>query len=355
MTLAWTTARGAIADTVAAMCDKLLATWELRAREAAPRLFALRRSTVIEPVRSVLAAAGPALVDDAPTIPDAVEDHASQRVQVGITADVVAREYACMRAVLIDAMFTLTRSTVAREAVRAVDRVLDAWTAAAIAACLREVEAARERLVAILAHDLRSPLSCIAMVSEMLAGSAPDERAANLHAVAAGAASRMERMVTEMLELARRQSSQELPFSPTSDDLGAICRNVVAEVALANPGRSVELLASGDLRGRFDRDRVAQAITNLVRNAIEHGIGSVHVRAAEAPDQRSLVLDVMNTRAANASGPLPALTRRADGRLGFGLYIVHKIAAAHGATCSHETTSAHTTYTIRWPRAVTQP
>ena len=36
--------------------------------------------------------------------------------------------------------------------------------------------------------------------------------------------------------------------------------------------------------------------------------------------------------------------------LGFGLYIVHKIAAAHGATCSQDTTGGEATYTIRWPR-----
>lgn len=97
---------------------------------------------------------------------------------------------------------------------------------------------------------------------------------------------------------------------------------------------------------------MAQAVSNLVRNAIEHGIGMVHIAASEDTELRSLVLDVTNMRAANASGALRALARRADGRFGLGLYIVHKIAAAHGATCTHESTGVKTTYTIRWPRVV---
>jgi signal transduction histidine kinase len=187
------------------------------------------------------------------------------------------------------------------------------------------------------------------MASEMLADThAADPRAARLHGQIIAAAARMERMVSDMLDLARRQSAQELPVTLKADDLGAICRTVVDELVIANPGRPIDLSVAGDLRGHFDRDRVAQALSNLVRNAIEHGIGLVHVRAAEDAERGSLVVDVTNMRAASASGAW--LPQRADRRVGFGLYIVHKIAAAHGATCTHETTSVKTIYTIRWPR-----
>ncbi len=335
------------------MCDPLVTSWERQARREQPALAALPRGALLEPVRALFARAAAALAEDSPPIPDAVAAHARERTIAGVGADVVACEYACMRAVLVDALFAVAPAALARDAMLALEGIVRAWSSAAIAACLREVEQARERLVAILAHDLRTPLACIAMASEMLAGSLPrDARPVGLHAQIVAAGERMERMVSDMLELARQQNAQELPVAPKPDDLGAICSAAVAELAVANPGRPIDLSASGDLRGHFDRDRVTQAIANLVRNAIEHGIGGVHVRAGEEPDRRALVLHVTNMRSASASGPLPALTRRPDGRLGLGLYIVHKIAAAHGATCTHESTSVETTYTIRWPRRI---
>ncbi len=334
------------------MCETLVATWERDVRRQLPALSALPRPALVDAIRPLFVRAAAALADDVPRVPDEVATHAGRRAGAGIAADVVAREYACMRRVLFDALLAVAPAELAREAVLALERVVDTWARAAIAACRREIELARERLVAILAHDLRTPLACIAMAAEMLADSHPrDPHAASLQAQIVAAAERMERMVSDMLDLARQQNTQELPMAPRPDDLGAICRSVIGELSVANPGRPIELSASGDLRGDFDRDRVAQALANLVRNAIEHGIGLVHVRVGEDTDRRALVLDVTNMRAASASGPLPALTRRADGRLGLGLYIVHKIAAAHGATCTHETTSVKTTYTIRWPRA----
>ncbi|MGE5181544.1 MAG: sensor histidine kinase [Acidobacteriota bacterium] len=335
------------------MCETLVARWEGEARRLLPALSALPRPALVETVRPLFLRAAAALADDAPRVPDEVAAHAARRTRAGIAAEIVAREYACMRDVLLDALLALAPPELVRDAVHALERVLEPWASFAIAACLREVELARERLVAILAHDLRTPLACIAMASEMLADSqARDPHAAGLQAQIIAATERMERMVSDMLDLARQQNAQELPVAPRPDDLGAICRSIVGELTIANPGRPIELSTSGDLRGLFDRDRVAQVLANLVRNAIEHGIGLVHVRVGEDADRSSLVLDVTNMRAASASGPLPALTRRSDGRLGLGLYIVHKIAAAHGATCTHDTTGVKTTYTITWPRAV---
>jgi len=330
------------------MCGTLVSLWEHQVRHELPELAVLPRPALVEPIRAVMARAAAALAEDVRGVPDVVAEHAQQRTHAGLGAAVVAGEYAWLRGVMIDAVFAVAPADAAHDSVVALQRVIDPWAAAAIATCLREVEATRERLVTILAHDLRTPLACIAMASELLTHD--NQREAHLHAQITAAAERMERMVSDMLDLARRGNAQELPVAPKPDDLGAICRSVVDEIAVANPHRAIEVSASGDLRGQFDRDRVAQALSNLVRNAIEHGIGVVHVRAVEERDRQSLVLDVTNMRAANASGALPVYTQRADGRLGFGLYIVHKIAAAHGATCTHETTSVKTTYTIRWPR-----
>jgi len=270
------------------------------------------------------------------------------RVQPPRSVDVVAADYGWVRHALRDELFALAPPAALHDALVALDCAVDRWTAHAIAACLRDLDESRERLVAILAHDLRTPLSCIAMGTELLlARHRSDPYADALHVQILAAADRMNRMVSDVLELARARLGHELPIAPRRDDLGDICRSAVDELALANPARKIVLDTRGDLTGMFDRDRVVQAVGNLVRNAIEHGVGAIRVCAVQ--DDDGLVVDVTNCRAAQASGPLP-LVERSVARLGFGLYIVHKIAAAHGATCANETTSSETTYSIRWPR-----
>lgn len=348
MTTTWDTTRLSIAEALRGMRDGLVASWEQQVARQLPPLAVLPRPALVDPVRELFACATAALAADRPDVPEAVAIHSRARTTAGLGIDVVAREYACMNGVLRDALFAVVPLAAARDAVTALDTMLDDWESAAMATSLRELELSRERLIAILAHDLRTPLACVTMAAEMLTD---DERLEGLQGQILGAADRMQRMVSDMLELARSQLGQDLPVSPKPDDLGTICRSAIGELAIAYPERAIAFDHAGDLRGDFDRDRVVQAISNVVRNAIEHGIGTVHVRVGEAADHRALVVEVTNMRAANASGALPVVSRRADGRAGFGLYIVHKIVEAHGGACTHETTPVKTIYTLRWPRA----
>jgi signal transduction histidine kinase len=140
--------------------------------------------------------------------------------------------------------------------------------------------------------------------------------------------------------------------------MGEICRSAVEEISAAHPQRSIELSLRGDLRGTFDRERVLQAIGNLLGNALQHGEDPIRVAAWES-DQR----DGLFTRVANRGAPIPtAILPRlfepfveAGGEnrrgLGLGLYIVAQIARAHGATCKVSSTDEETAVTVHWPRS----
>jgi signal transduction histidine kinase len=123
----------------------------------------------------------------------------------------------------------------------------------------------------------------------------------------------------------------------------------------------VQVETGGDLWGAWDADRLTQALTNLVGNAIQHGAPGTPVRVAARglPDEVTLSVH-------NAGPPIPedrqaAIFRegeRVGGRAsadrrhqGLGLYIVERIVAAHGGSVSVRSSAAEgTTFTISLPR-----
>ena len=134
----------------------------------------------------------------------------------------------------------------------------------------------------------------------------------------------------------------------------------VAEHEGRRPAESLRLVGSGDLRGDWDADRLAQVLSNLVRNAIEHGPtdAPIDVVATGRDDQVSLTVH-------NGGVPIPPeviesifepMVRHTHGAharhgLGLGLYIARQIALAHGGSLEvTSTATAGTTFELRLPR-----
>ena len=139
---------------------------------------------------------------------------------------------------------------------------------------------------------------------------------------------------------------------------------VVQEHQTAFPERRIEVLRDGDLTGDWDADRLAQAASNLIGNALQHG-------DADAPIQVRLdgaAEDFVTLTVSNAGGIsrdlLPHLfdpfrgaerqTGRGEGRaegLGLGLFIVQQIVSAHrGRVDVDAARDTHTVFRVRVPR-----
>ena len=218
----------------------------------------------------------------------------------------------------------------------------------------KRMEQARDRFVAILGHDLRNPLSAIVVAAQHLAKSAdlPERHRKTVTRVSHSAA-RMSRMIEDLIDFARRLGG-ELPLQRSPIDFGDLCRRIVDEVQQAHPGTTINLVTDGDLRGEWDAGRLAQAVSNLVTNAVLHGSAPFHVRAAGDGD--AVVLEVTNHGEAIARAALPDIfepfshTTGSDG-LGLGLFIVSDIVAAHGGTIEVESSAeTGTVFRSRWPR-----
>ena len=282
-----------------------------------------------------------------------VEGPALERLGYGIGLETLTRETSQLRLVMLR---ELLRDPATPELCASLGRLhegMDRGIGEAVRRYAERREEVRDLFISILGHDLRDPLTSIRVIARIL-GKDPALRG---HAERIEqACERMQRLVDDVLDFARGHLGGGIPALPSPTDMGALCRAAADEIAAANPQRPLRLELHGDLHGDFDRDRVIQALANLLSNAVQHSAGSIELSASETADGSAIVTAVTSHGAPIppavlahifdpfARGPTPA------GGLGLGLYIVQQIAQSHGAACEVRSTAQATTFAIRWPR-----
>jgi signal transduction histidine kinase len=149
-----------------------------------------------------------------------------------------------------------------------------------------------------------------------------------------------------------------MPIAPLPVDLAEICRQVADEFRAAHPDREIRVEVEGDVTGRWDPDRLAQALANLCKNALDYGAPREPVDVRAAGREGSVEVTVANTGAPIPADVLPTLFdpyRRASSRehrtgLGLGLFIVREIARAHGGTVEPRSLNGRVEFSLHLPR-----
>jgi signal transduction histidine kinase len=217
-------------------------------------------------------------------------------------------------------------------------------------------------VVAIVSHDLRNPLNAITLsTGVLLQRQDVDERTRRTASRIASAAERSSRLIRDLLDFTRARVGG-LPIHPQSMDVHELVHRVVEEVRSANPGRRIEHEASGDGYGEYDGDRLAQVVTNLVGNALQHSPPGTPVRVTTRGEPSGIHLMVHNQGRPIPEPLLPKLfepyrrgpeAAEARGSLGLGLYITRQIVLGHGGSIEVSSTqAAGTTFTVHLPRSV---
>ncbi|MFL5264482.1 MAG: ATP-binding protein [Anaeromyxobacteraceae bacterium] len=226
---------------------------------------------------------------------------------------------------------------------------------------LAQAVAFREQMMGILGHDLRNPLAAVRSLASLLLrrGDLP-QGARDCVAEIDRAGYRMLEMIGTLLDFTRTRFTGELPIAPVSADLHDVCRRVIDEVAAAQPERVVELEVAGDGRGTWDPARLAQVVSNLVSNALQHGARDVPVRVSVGGDADEAFVHVENQGPpiprellAVIFEPFCRGSREASHApgLGLGLFIARQIVTAHGGALAVESTAERgTRFTVRLPR-----
>ncbi|QRK06204.1 HAMP domain-containing histidine kinase [Archangium violaceum] len=220
----------------------------------------------------------------------------------------------------------------------------------------------REDVVAIVSRDLRTPLNVISLsATSLLKRGDVDKRATTAVNRILAAADRASRMIRDLLDF-NQARMKGIPVQREPLDFHAHVLRVVKEVRLAHPDRHIAFHASGEGQGEWDGDRLAQVVTNLVGNALQHSPADSPVRVFTRGEGSHVLLEVHNEYVGHAIPPevlsnLFEPYRRgpeagaSQGSLGLGLFITRQIVLAHGGNIHVRSTPEEgTTFTVRLPR-----
>ncbi|TDR46804.1 signal transduction histidine kinase [Tahibacter aquaticus] len=287
-----------------------------------------------------------ALSDPSVGVPDVggASEHGLARHAAGLSLIAMAAEFRALRAV-VSRMWLgsdFVRTAQALDDLVRFNEALDQLTASAVLAFSQAVERDRALLMGIVAHDLRGPLHTASMALHILAQRHPAAREDAALGQAKRSLARMLPMVDDLLGVAAAGMRAQLPVRPQAMDLKALVQEILAEAAGEFPEHAFALEAVESISGFWDRARLGQLISNLVRNAAAHGVASGTIRVSLHREGEEVVLAVHNTgavipeheRQSLFSGDARAVNARNGHHLGLGLFIVNEITRGHGGRVS---------------------
>ena len=232
----------------------------------------------------------------------------------------------------------------------------------------RAIERTRADFVANASHELRTPLASLIGFIDTLRGPAADDPPAQARflAIMADQATRMERLIDDLLSLSRIEISEHLPPQELVD-VGLLVDRVTAGFAIRLETRAQSLLieVGRDLpRLVGDEDQLVQVLENLLDNAIKYGRqgGRVSIAARDetggVPRRRGVLFSVEDDGPGIAHAHLPRLTERfyraastrpgAAPGTGLGLAIVKHIVNRHRGTLRIESREGEWTRAEIW-------
>jgi signal transduction histidine kinase len=220
----------------------------------------------------------------------------------------------------------------------------------------------QERLMAIVGHDLRTPLAAITMASRIMfkRGGLPAEQGATLAKISNSAA-RMSAIIRDLLDFGRTRRGVGISIHCDQTNLGEVAQRALLEFEEAEHGKQVVLELSGDVSLYADAGRLAQVISNLVGNALQHGQGTT-VRISVDGQEREVALVVHNDGPPIPPAVLPHifepfqrghahdLKGEKSGSIGLGLFIVREVVKSHGGSVEVRSDETGTDFTVRLPR-----
>ncbi|MEN8040089.1 MAG: ATP-binding protein [Actinomycetota bacterium] len=205
-----------------------------------------------------------------------------------------------------------------------------------LASELEQTEIRRLRLIAEVAHELRTPLATIHGYMEGLTDGV-FEPSNEIYLAVSRETSRLERLATDLAELSAVEEGS-FPIRPEdhdlSDDVGTVTERLQPHFAAKRVDLVVADLPSMPVRG--DRDRITQILTNVIGNALSHTPEGGTVTVAGAADAATVQLSVTDTGRGLTKEQMNAVfdrfyraDRSAPGGAGIGLTIARSLARAH--------------------------
>lgn len=221
---------------------------------------------------------------------------------------------------------------------------------------------AKDELMAMLAHELRNPLSAITAAVQVLGATAHEsETAVRARSIISRQAQHLSRLVDDLLD-AGRVVTGKIPLHKRTVDLGELVRRAVANLGERHGAHILDLSVEAVW---IDGDviRLEQVVSNLVGNALKYTPQGGSVIVTVRAEGEEAVLRVADNGLGISSDLLPRVfdlfvqgertLDRAQGGLGIGLTLARQLVALHQGTVSaySEGPGCGSTFVVRLPRA----
>ena len=201
----------------------------------------------------------------------------------------------------------------------------------------------REQFIAVLGHDLRTPLSAIRMSADLLESKVEDKRSRTLLSAIRTSSVRMGVLIENILDFARGRLGSGIPVQrKLVDDLQHTLRQTLEEIQVAYP--QAKFIDSLEVPAGVYCDplRISQLLSNLLGNAVTHGSTAEPIVLKAFTEGDEIVISLTNQGTPIPPALMPLLfepfSRSEAGQrhegLGLGLYIAGQIANAHNGTLS---------------------
>jgi signal transduction histidine kinase len=297
----------------------------------------------------------------------AASTHGTLRHVSGFSLTQLAAEYRALRATVLRLWLpqvTHFDAGVAQDMVR-FNETIDQALAESVLTYSDQGARTRDTFLAILGHDLRSPLSAMSMAAYLLEKRTPSP--AEIQRIA-GTLQRSTRsmiaMVNDLLEFARLQLGGPIPVHPSLLDLGPFCEEAVEEARAAHADCRFEFEAAGELTCNVDAPRMKPVLTNLLNNAAQYSTPGQPVRLTAQGAVDAVSLQVRNFGSVIPEASMPAIFEplvqlapdeadrgRAATSIGLGLFIAREMTLAHGGSIDVSSSSSEgTIFSLRLPR-----
>jgi len=290
----------------------------------------------------------------------AAQTHAVMRARSGYDIKQLASEYRALRASVLSLWINecLPDTPHLQDIIR-FNEAIDQAVAESIGHFSAQVDQARNLLLGMLSHDMRTPLQTMQMTALYLGhlNAGADVSVAAGRLIRSGA--HLQGLLDDLVDFNRTNLGLGINIVPSEVDLGAICAQEVELLRVAYPNSQLHLEVLGDCRGFWDGSRVKQLLGNLVTNAIHYGAPDTPVRVAVVGEKSDVRIRVSNSGPAidgetmdQLFEPLKRFTtkERDPAGLGLGLYIVREIAKGHGGAAEARSDDRETVFTVRLPR-----
>jgi hypothetical protein len=293
----------------------------------------------------------------------AAQTHAVLRARSDFDINQLAAEYRALRASVLRLWMDACQSEdLHLEDMIRFNEAIDQALAESIGFFSAQVDRARNLLLGMLGHDMRSPLQAIQMTASYLAALNAGEKISEAASRLIHSGARMKAFLDDLVDFNRTRLGLGINIAPIHVDLAPLFADELEQLRAAHPDRQLELEIVGDTRGLWDGLRLQQVLGNLVLNAIKYGAPDAPVKVAVTGEEAAIRLEVKNAGPAIERSTLDqvfdplkrGLVREnryeANGSLGLGLYIAREIAKAHGGEITARSDNSATVFAVRLPR-----